>query len=74
MGYGKMERLWRHEETGRMVWREESPGPRWKFVPIMHEDELPREMTDAEYNAWYAHSHVPAWVGCRMGPRVQHAA
>lgn len=70
VGYGKVERLWQHDETGCMVWREECPGEYWHFVPIMHEDELPRNMTDRQYNQWFQHSHVPGWVGCRMGPRV----
>lgn len=64
-------RLFQHNETTRMVWMEDSPGPRWDLVPTMHEDELPRNMSDEEYDAWYEHSHVPGWVGCRVGPRVR---
>lgn len=63
-----MERLWQHEDTERLVWHE-NPGRRWHPVAMMHEDELPEDMTDAEYDAWFAHSHVPDGVGCRMGPR-----
>lgn len=66
----KVERLWQHDETGRMCWLEDCPGRRWHLVPTMHEDELPGSITDAEYNAWYEHSHVPGWVGCRVGPRI----
>lgn len=62
-----MERLWQHEDTGRLVWHE-NPGRRWHSVPMMFEDELPEDMTDAEYDTWFENSHVPDGVGCRMGP------
>lgn len=35
----------------------------------MFEDELP-EMTDEEYDAWYAQSYLPDGGGCRIGPVV----
>ena len=63
-----MQKLWQHEETGRLVWHE-NPGRRWYPIPTMFEDELP-EMTDDEYNAWYENSHVPDDVGCRIGPKI----
>lgn len=44
-----------------------------KFEPViekqtMHEDELPKTMTDEEYDAWYAQSTIPDGGGCRIGP------
>jgi hypothetical protein len=62
------ERLWQHDETGRMVWSVD-PGPRWFLVPMMFEDELPDDMTNDDYDEWYKWSRVPDGVGCRMGPR-----
>ncbi len=52
------EKLWQHEETGRMVWHKH-PGPRYYEVQVMFEDELPGNMTDEEYDAWFENSHVP---------------
>lgn len=66
--YIMMQKLWQHEETGRMAWHE-NPGARWYLIPTMHEDELP-EMTDSEYDEWYVNSHVPDGVGCRIGPKI----
>ena len=36
---------------------------------LMYEDELPADMSDEEYDAWFARSHVVC--GVRMGPRVR---
>lgn len=38
--------------------------------PIMFEDDLPIDLTHAEYEKWYAKSFVPGGVGCRVGPVV----
>lgn len=40
-------------------------------IPIeyMHEDELPEDMPQADYDEWYARSFVPGGVGCRIGPK-----
>ena len=35
------------------------------------EDELPEDMTDADYDEWYGFSCVPGNVGCRVGPPVE---
>lgn len=40
------------------------PSPDWQY-----EDELPEDMTDAEYDAWVDQSFVPHRVGVRVGPR-----
>lgn len=63
----QQERLWQHEETGRMCWHT-SPGKRWNPVPLMFEDELPDNITDEEYAQWFQCSKVPNGVGCRIGP------
>ena len=36
---------------------------------LMNEDELPEDITDAEYSAWFARSFIPGGIGCRVGPR-----
>jgi hypothetical protein len=36
---------------------------------LMHEDELPENMPQADYDKWYAQSFVPDGVGCRVGPK-----
>ena len=64
------QQLWQHEETGRLVWHEK-PGPRWRRIPTIHEDELPNDLTDDEYEWWFKNSHVPDGVSCRMGPLLR---
>ena len=65
-----MQKLWQHEETGRLVWHEK-PGPRWYRIPTIHEDELPNDLTADEYEWWFKNSHVPDGVGCRIGPLLR---
>ncbi len=36
----------------------------------VHEDELPKSITDEQYAAWYKRSWIPGGVGCRVGPPV----
>ena len=38
--------------------------------PIMHEDELPADITAIEYSEWYKKSFIPGGVGVRVGPVV----
>lgn len=45
-----------------------NPSDGTRTVPTMHEDELPDDMTDAEYKQWFENSYVPDGVGCRVGP------
>lgn len=35
----------------------------------MHEDDLPEDMPQADYDEWYEQSFVPDGVGCRVGPK-----
>lgn len=35
----------------------------------MHEDELPEDIPQADYDEWYKRSYVPDGVGCRVGPK-----
>jgi hypothetical protein len=39
--------------------------------PVIHEDTLPADLTDADYGEWYVRSYVPGNVGCRVGPPVE---
>ena len=34
---------------------------------LIHEDDLPEDMTQTEYDAWFETSYVPGGVGCRVG-------
>lgn len=36
--------------------------------PYIHEDELPEDISEELYAAWFARSWVPGGVGCRVGP------
>jgi len=60
-------RLWQHDETGRLCWKDQSPGERWDEVSVCYEDELPASISDSEYNDWFAASAVVD--GVRVGPR-----
>jgi len=37
---------------------------------LIHEDELPPDISQEDYDRWYAQSFVPDGVGCRVGPRL----
>lgn len=37
-------------------------------INYMHEDDLPVDMPQADYDKWYARSFVPDGIGCRVGP------
>ena len=67
-----MEKLWHHDETGRLVWAETPPSERWAEVEICCEDELPADMEDETYSAWYDLSRVVE--GVRVGPMLFHVA
>lgn len=38
---------------------------------LIHEDELPDDMTQKEYDEWYKKSYIPGGVGCRVGVRPE---
>ncbi len=67
---GQAEKLFQHDETGRMGWFVSAPSKRWHAVPMMFEDDLPETISDEDYDEWYRNSHVPDGVGCRMGPKI----
>ena len=62
----RKQKLWQHEDTGRITSSIEKPSERWYFIPSMYEDDLPG-MTDDEYSMWFDNSYVD---GVRMGPLV----
>jgi hypothetical protein len=60
--------LWQYDETDRMTWKEYRPSPRWHMIPVMYEDELPRDISQEAYDAWYENSTVSR--GVRIGPKI----
>ena len=63
--------LFQHSETGRLAWLDVSAPiaqQKWTVVPTMYEDELPANITDAEYDRWFENSVVD---GVRLGSRLR---
>ena len=60
-------KLWQNEETGIMVQAVNKPSRRYFEIPLMHEDELPEDITDKEYSWWFGNSFVD---GVRVGPKI----
>lgn len=60
-------KLWRRKKTGAMKWSVRCPIGAWYRMPIMAEDDLPKEIPDDKYNWWHDNSIVD---GVRMGPEV----
>ena len=40
-------------------------------VGVVHEDDLPVDISDDLYAKWFALSYVPDGVGCRCGPALK---
>jgi hypothetical protein len=38
---------------------------------FVHEDKLPEDFTDEDYNEWFKMSYILAIIGCRVGPPVR---
>lgn len=60
-------KMWMHDETARWTWAKDRPSHRWHEVATMGEDELPANISDEDYSAWFDMSVVD---GVRIGPRV----
>lgn len=60
-------KYWQHDETGLVTTGDKEPSARWYEIPTVYEDQLPENMTDKEYDQWYALSAVVD--GVRVGPK-----
>lgn len=45
------------------------PKPASGLTGYMHEDELPENMPQSDYDEWYERSFVPDGLGVRVGPK-----
>jgi len=67
----QLKKLYKHTNTGFLAWFRFDPNEyssNWTEIPIMYEDQLPKDITEELYDWWYKNSIIND--GVRMGLKL----